>query len=83
MLPLTDLCRGINPRARCLQHPYLTAPDIEPTNLSLAETHEKLVSASAKLMMLRMLLPKLKARGHRVLLFSQVCCYPPESAATL
>ncbi|KAI0094367.1 SNF2 family N-terminal domain-containing protein [Irpex rosettiformis] len=56
---------------KCLQHPYLTAPDMEPTGLSLLETHEKLVSASAKLMMLRMLLPKLKARGHRVLLFSQ------------
>ncbi|KAI0689886.1 SNF2 family N-terminal domain-containing protein [Cytidiella melzeri] len=56
---------------KCLQHPYLTTPDMEPTGLSAKETHENLVSASAKLMMLRMLLPKLKARGHRVLLFSQ------------
>lgn len=45
---------------------------MEPRGLPPTETHENLVSASAKLMMLRMLLPKLKTRGHRVLLFSQV-----------
>lgn len=59
-------------RCRCLQHPYIVSNDIEPKGLSEKETHEKLVSASAKLVMLQMLLPKLKARGHRVLLFSQV-----------
>ncbi|KAK7059145.1 hypothetical protein VNI00_001772 [Paramarasmius palmivorus] len=56
---------------KCLQHPYLYDPDIEPRNLSPQETHEKLIDASAKLRFLRSLLPKLKARGHRVLLFSQ------------
>jgi len=45
---------------------------IEPKDLAPDEVHEKLVSASAKLILLRMLLPKLKERGHRVLLFSQV-----------
>ncbi|KAK0464991.1 SNF2 family DNA-dependent ATPase [Desarmillaria tabescens] len=56
---------------KCLQHPYLCFEDIEPTGLSPQETHEKLIDASAKLRLLKSLLPKLKARGHRVLLFSQ------------
>ncbi|KAH7881752.1 SNF2 family N-terminal domain-containing protein [Phlebopus sp. FC_14] len=56
---------------KCLQHPYLISDDIEPRNLQLVEAHEKLISASAKLRLLKSLLPKLKARGHRVLLFSQ------------
>ena len=46
---------------------------IEPKDLAPAEVHEKLISASAKLILLRMMLPKLRERGHRVLLFSQVC----------
>lgn len=57
---------------RCLQHPYLYAEDIEPRGLGKEETHEKLIDGSAKLRLLKTLLPKLKARGHRVLLFSQV-----------
>jgi SNF2 family DNA or RNA helicase len=56
---------------RCIQHPYLISEDIEPRNLAPTEVHEKLISASAKLRFLKMLLPKLKAKGHRVLLFSQ------------
>ncbi|GLB35984.1 putative class II histone deacetylase complex subunits 2 and 3 [Lyophyllum shimeji] len=56
---------------KCLQHPYLYAEDIEPRGLSPQETHEKLIDASAKLRLLKSLLPKLKMRGHRVLLFSQ------------
>ncbi|KAI0347824.1 hypothetical protein BDW22DRAFT_1349889 [Trametopsis cervina] len=56
---------------KCLQHPYLTTPEMEASGLPPKETHERLVGASAKLGMLRMLLPKLKVRGHRVLLFSQ------------
>jgi SNF2 family DNA or RNA helicase len=55
-----------------LQHPYLYAEDIEPRNLSPSEAHEKLIDASAKLRLLKILLPKLKEGGHRVLLFSQV-----------
>jgi chromodomain-helicase-DNA-binding protein 4 len=46
---------------------------IEPKDLAPTEVHEKLVSASAKLILLRMMLPKLRERGHRILLFSQVC----------
>ncbi|KAG7099004.1 hypothetical protein E1B28_000889 [Marasmius oreades] len=56
---------------KCLQHPYLYDRDIEPMNLSLQETHEKLIDASAKFRLLHSLLPKLQSRGHRVLLFSQ------------
>ncbi|KAF8973574.1 hypothetical protein BDZ97DRAFT_1690769 [Flammula alnicola] len=56
---------------KCLQHPYLYAEDIEPRNLPVQETHEKLIDASGKLRFLKALLPKLKDHGHRVLLFSQ------------
>ncbi|EAU92718.2 SHREC complex subunit Mit1 [Coprinopsis cinerea okayama7 len=56
---------------KCLQHPYLYAEDIEPQGLPPDEVHHKLIDASAKLRFLKLLLPKLKARGHRVLLFSQ------------
>lgn len=58
---------------RCLQHPYLYSEDIEPKGLTNQEAHEKLVDASSKLRLLKALLPKLRERGHRVLLFSQVC----------
>jgi len=58
---------------RCLQHPYLYSGDIEPKGFSSKEEeHEKLIHGSAKLRLLKSLLPQLKARGHRVLLFSQV-----------
>ena len=57
---------------RCLQHPYLYDDDIEPRGLAPEETHEKLIDASTKFRLLKLLLPKLRARGHRVLLFSQV-----------
>ncbi|KZT02402.1 uncharacterized protein LAESUDRAFT_661821 [Laetiporus sulphureus 93-53] len=56
---------------KCLQHPYLVSDEIEPKGLSRAESHAKLIDASAKLGLLKMLLPKLRQRGHRVLLFSQ------------
>ncbi|KAJ7139950.1 hypothetical protein C8R44DRAFT_765859 [Mycena epipterygia] len=56
---------------KCLQHPYLYEETIEPRGLPQQETHDKLIDASAKLRFLKVLLPKLKARGHRVLLFSQ------------
>lgn len=59
------------PVHRCLQHPYLYDEGIEPRGLSAEATHEKLIDGSAKLRFLKSLLPKLKERGHRVLLFSQ------------
>jgi chromodomain-helicase-DNA-binding protein 4 len=45
--------------------------EIEPKGLAEREAHLKLIEASAKLRLLKTLLPALKARGHRVLLFSQ------------
>ncbi|TFY59851.1 hypothetical protein EVJ58_g5524 [Rhodofomes roseus] len=56
---------------KCLQHPYLVSEEIEPKGLSQEETHAKLIDASAKLGLLKTMLPKLRERGHRVLLFSQ------------
>ncbi|KAI0673358.1 hypothetical protein C8Q78DRAFT_968243 [Trametes maxima] len=56
---------------KCIQHPYLVSETIEPRGLPPQETHDRLIGASAKLRLLKTLLPKLKARGHRVLLFSQ------------
>lgn len=46
-------------------------------NLTLPDErqHKELVQSSGKLAFLKILLPKLKAKGHRVLLFSQVS-YP-------
>ncbi|KAK8858724.1 hypothetical protein IAR55_002953 [Kwoniella newhampshirensis] len=53
------------------QHPYLSAPELESFELSEEEQHRQLINTSGKLMFLKLLLPKLKERGHRVLLFSQ------------
>lgn len=57
---------------KLFQHPYLVAPDLDNAELSLPEQHKQLVDASGKLLFLKQLLPRLKERGHRVLLFSQV-----------
>ncbi|KAJ3295544.1 hypothetical protein HK104_002560 [Borealophlyctis nickersoniae] len=51
-------------------HPFIL-PDIEPVGLSTDEAHEQLVSSCGKLHLLRKMLGKLNAAGHRVLLFSQ------------
>ncbi|KZS95781.1 hypothetical protein SISNIDRAFT_325955 [Sistotremastrum niveocremeum HHB9708] len=56
---------------KCLQHPYLIDQGLEPAGLSDAEAHKQLIDASAKLLLLKTMLPILKQRGHRVLLFSQ------------
>ncbi|CCF51221.1 putative CHD1 - transcriptional regulator [Ustilago hordei] len=60
---------------KCIQHPYLIAPDLETRegddNYEATWGHQRLVDASAKLSLLQRILPKLKAGGHRILLFSQ------------
>ncbi|CAN6475877.1 unnamed protein product [Victoria cruziana] len=56
---------------KCCNHPYLI-PGQEPLNLSREEILPALVTSSGKLQLLNKLLPKLKARGNRVLLFSQM-----------
>jgi len=56
---------------KCLCHPFVYNQGIEERNVSQAVSHRNLVEASGKLQLLEMLLPKLKERGHRVLIFSQ------------
>ncbi|PBP18613.1 SNF2 family domain-containing protein, partial [Diplocarpon rosae] len=58
---------------KCLCHPFLYSTAIE--EISEADTEEdvqrKLVEASSKFQLLKIMLPKLRERGHRALLFSQ------------
>ncbi|KAL1413161.1 hypothetical protein Q8F55_000910 [Vanrija albida] len=53
------------------QHPYLADPSLENLDLSPEEQQKRLTDASGKLLFLKKLLPSLKRRGRRVLLFSQ------------
>ena len=55
---------------QCLCHPYVYNQDIEG-RAEEASSHRQLVEASAKLQILDIMLPKLRERGHRVLIFSQ------------
>ncbi len=56
---------------KCLCHPFVYNNSIEERNVSHAASHRNLVDASSKLKILELLLPKLRERGHRVLIFSQ------------
>ncbi|RCI08957.1 hypothetical protein L249_5077 [Ophiocordyceps polyrhachis-furcata BCC 54312] len=56
---------------KCLCHPFMYSEAIEERNHDPTALHQNLVEASAKLLLLDVLLPKLKERGHRVLIFSQ------------
>lgn len=56
---------------KCLCHPFLYSSAIEERSVTDAALHRNLVDASAKFQLLEIMLPKLKERGHRVLLFSQ------------
>jgi chromodomain-helicase-DNA-binding protein 4 len=58
---------------KCVGHPYLYNEDIEEINEgdSMELIHRNLVEAGSKLELLNIMLPKLKERGHRVLMFSQ------------
>jgi chromodomain-helicase-DNA-binding protein 4 len=56
---------------KCLCHPFLYSSAIEEKSVSEAVLHRNLVDASAKFQLLEIMLPKLRERGHRVLLFSQ------------
>lgn len=56
---------------KCLCHPFVYSKAIEERTLNAAVSHRNLVEASGKLKLLELMLPKLKERGHRVLLFSQ------------
>lgn len=56
---------------KCLCHPFVYNRSIEERDVSIAATHRNLVDASSKLKLLEILLPALRERGHRVLIFSQ------------
>lgn len=56
---------------KCLCHPFIYSSAIEERSLDEVTLHRNLVDASAKFKLLDIMLPKLRARGHRVLLFSQ------------
>ena len=56
---------------KCLSHPFVYNKDIEERSSNPKIAHRNLVEASPKLHLLQLMLPKLKQRGHRVLIFSQ------------
>lgn len=56
---------------KCLGHPFLYSGAVEDKDVDDETMHNNLVSASSKLVLLEQMLPKLKERGHRVLIFSQ------------
>ena len=56
---------------KCLCHPFVYSQEIEERTSNPATAHRNLVEASSKLQLLEIMLPKLKERGHRVLIFSQ------------
>ena len=56
---------------KCLCHPFVYSQAIEERNTNATLSHRTLVEASSKLQLLEIMLPKLKERGHRVLIFSQ------------
>lgn len=56
---------------KCLCHPFLYSEAIEERHHDPTVLFRNLVEASAKLLLLEVMLPKLKERGHRVLIFSQ------------
>jgi chromodomain-helicase-DNA-binding protein 4 len=56
---------------KCLCHPFIYSQAIEERTGSDTVLHRNLTEASSKLQLLEIMLPKLKERGHRVLIFSQ------------
>uniref|UniRef100_A0A3Q2TVH5 Proliferation-associated SNF2-like protein n=1 Tax=Fundulus heteroclitus TaxID=8078 RepID=A0A3Q2TVH5_FUNHE len=56
---------------RCCNHPYLVEYPLDPATQQF-KIDEQLVQTSGKLLILDRLLPALKQRGHKVLIFSQM-----------
>ena len=56
---------------KCLCHPFIYSSAIEETSVDSTALYRNLVDASSKFQLLEIMLPKLRERGHRVLLFSQ------------
>uniref|UniRef100_T1J7U4 Proliferation-associated SNF2-like protein n=1 Tax=Strigamia maritima TaxID=126957 RepID=T1J7U4_STRMM len=55
---------------KCVNHPYLLSHPVDEEGYGLI--NEDLVLTSGKMLVLDALLPKLKERGHKILLFSQM-----------
>ena len=68
---------------KCLCHPFVYSREIEERTNVAAMSHRNLVDASSKLQLLELLLPKLRERGHRVLIFSQFLDMLVSDQATL
>ncbi|KAI1380578.1 PHD/FYVE-zinc-finger like domain-containing protein [Hypoxylon crocopeplum] len=56
---------------QCLCHPFCFNDNVEDRTVGEDQLRRNLIEASPKLMLLEIMLPKLKARGHRLLIFSQ------------
>ncbi|EPY54316.1 SHREC complex subunit Mit1 [Schizosaccharomyces cryophilus OY26] len=56
---------------KTLAHPYIYSPDVEGKDVPEELSMRSLEEASAKMLLLRLLLPKLIMRGRRILIFSQ------------
>ncbi|KAK0720572.1 PHD/FYVE-zinc-finger like domain-containing protein [Lasiosphaeris hirsuta] len=56
---------------KCLCHPFVYSQAIEDRSAPPDLMRRNLIEASSKLVLLEIMLPKLKERGHRVLIFSQ------------
>jgi chromodomain-helicase-DNA-binding protein 4 len=56
---------------KCLCHPFIYNLAIEERTVNPIISHRNLVAAGSKLQLLEIMLPKLRERGHRVLIFSQ------------
>ncbi|KAK7427888.1 hypothetical protein QQZ08_005661 [Neonectria magnoliae] len=56
---------------KCLCHPFIYSEAIEEKHHDPTVMHRNLVEASPKLLLFETMFPKLKERGHRVLIFSQ------------
>ncbi|KAI3342308.1 PHD/FYVE-zinc-finger like domain-containing protein [Ustulina deusta] len=56
---------------QCLCHPFCFNGEIEDKTVDMVQMHRNLIEASPKLLLLEIMLPKLKERSHRVLIFSQ------------
>jgi chromodomain-helicase-DNA-binding protein 4 len=56
---------------KCLCHPFIYNRDIEEQTTDQQLAQQRLIEASGKLQLLNLMLPRLRERGHRVLIFSQ------------
>ena len=56
---------------KTVAHPFVQAPALEDRTVDAEQGKRALIEASGKLAFLAKVLPKLKEKGHRVLIFSQ------------